>query len=312
MRTKKTNVAAVIVADLHLRDSVPDCRTDAFLEKQAYKLDFIRQACGGILGQPDIPLLIAGDLFHHWRPSPFLLSMAIQSLPKKVYAITGQHDLPYHNLNLIQQSGFYTLMKAGILKSSTNPFFFAEEEKFCVAGFHYGQHQRALSFKNPTEKPLIGLFHLFTYQGTKPWPSFTRPDASAILKSLPQFDLLIIGDNHQVFEAIDKSGRMLLSPGCMMRQSLAAREHKPSIWLWIPGQEPERIPIPIQENIMADVDHVAGYDMEAYAQKLGDSFLSHKLSFNDNLNAVLDEAEANERIRQIIARSMEGNKEGNK
>jgi DNA repair exonuclease SbcCD nuclease subunit len=64
---------AILGADLHIRESVPACRIDDYINAQWTKLLFIQNLCE----KNGCPFLVAGDLFDHWKPSPYLLSRCI-------------------------------------------------------------------------------------------------------------------------------------------------------------------------------------------------------------------------------------------
>jgi len=85
---------------MHLREDTPTCFIGDFQKEQWTAMDFISD----LQEKYDCAVIHAGDLFHHWKPSPWLLSMAIQHLPKVFYTIYGQHDLPQHNTELMSKS----------------------------------------------------------------------------------------------------------------------------------------------------------------------------------------------------------------
>lgn len=60
-----------------------------------------------------LPLIIAGDLFDIPKPSPGLIRFAWELLPDRVYAVAGQHDLPNHSLEELDESGLGLLVTGG-------------------------------------------------------------------------------------------------------------------------------------------------------------------------------------------------------
>lgn len=309
MRTKKRKPLCAIISDPHLRDSQPPCRSDLFMNIQFGKLDFIRKICRNLNAPVEIPLLISGDVFHHWKPSPFLLSRAIELLPENVWAIAGQHDLPFHNLQQFHESGLNTLVQAKKIQGGGTPFYITEEENFVLAGFHYGAHNNAKHVKNMWDKPLIGLFHFLTYLGKNPWPGFKGPDAEEVLDSLPQFDLIIVGDNHEWF-SLTKHDRTILSPGALSRQNLGEIKHLPHIWTW-DGKRVDQIPIPISPEeecfYQERIDRNKGdAGLLAYAEHVRKTKPMRSLSFADNLEVIMNKHEVEPRTRHLIAASMEG------
>jgi DNA repair exonuclease SbcCD nuclease subunit len=121
-RTKSNKkVTAILCSDWHIREDTPTCWTGNFLDEQWINI----QCVSNLQSKHKCPVIHAGDLFHHWKPSPWLLSMMISLLPKQFYTIYGQHDLPQHNWELRNKSGIYTLEQAGAVT--------------VLDGCHYGQ-----------------------------------------------------------------------------------------------------------------------------------------------------------------------------
>ncbi|KKL45777.1 hypothetical protein LCGC14_2352220, partial [marine sediment metagenome] len=105
------SVQAVMTADWHLRDSIPVCRTDDFWKAQWAKVDFVAD----LQIVYNCPVFHSGDLFHHWKASPYLLSATLKHLPKNFHTVYGNHDLPQHSIELTERSGVHTLEMADAL-----------------------------------------------------------------------------------------------------------------------------------------------------------------------------------------------------
>ena len=67
------NVDLILTSDWHLRESTPECRTDDFWEAQWKKIDFIKE----LSEKHGAFVFVAGDIFHHWKPSPNLIRKTI-------------------------------------------------------------------------------------------------------------------------------------------------------------------------------------------------------------------------------------------
>ena len=101
----------ILSADWHLRDDIPQCRErDEYLVAQERKLKFIHD----LVLDNGATLLIAGDIFDAWKPSPWLISLAIRYIPPGTIVVPGQHDLPAHNLQELSKTGLQTLAEAGV------------------------------------------------------------------------------------------------------------------------------------------------------------------------------------------------------
>mgnify|MGYP000873212107 CR=1 FL=1 len=226
-------VIAILTADWHLRDSIPICRTDKFEETQWRKVRFVSE----IQKKYDCIVLHAGDLFHHWKPSPYLLSQTIKYLPKKFYTVYGNHDLPQHNLNLKEKSGIYTLEVSGILK--TLPYF------------HYGE---ALERKEKDSKIIV--MHKMVYQSELPWPGCNDYKAIDLIKKWREINgegtrIIVTGDNHKSFVVEDKD-TVLVNPGSLTRQTADQANHQPCIYILYSDYTVEKIYIPIRKEAVTN------------------------------------------------------------
>lgn len=217
IKIKNKKPDSILCSDFHLREDQPTCRTDNFPKTQWIKVDFIRN----LQIEHDCPVIHAGDLFHHWKPSPYLLSETIQHLPDNFWTVYGQHDLPQHNLDLAYKCGINTLEKA--------------EKLIILKGTHWGQSKPAdQEIWSYSERNIIRAYsernilvwHIMTYQGKKPWPDCVDPTATKLLRKYPEYDLIVTGDNHQSFVE-EYEGRLLVNPGSITRQTAAQSDHKP-------------------------------------------------------------------------------------
>lgn len=221
----------IITADIHLQEKQPVCRKDDFYEKQWSKLDFI-----SVLQQVhDCPVIHAGDLYEHWKPSPHLLSKTIEHLPNNFHTIYGNHDLPQHNLELSHKSGIYTLWVADKLS--------------ILGGCHWGEIPIKPTLIINGKKILV--WHAMTYQGIKPWHDCTAPKASKLLRKYPQFDLIITGHNHKPFTE-EHEDRLIVNAGSIFRLEADQINHKPRVYLWYADTNTVKpVYIPIEGGVIS-------------------------------------------------------------
>lgn len=204
-------VDAILTSDWHLREDKPVCRTDNFWFKQWKKLHFISD----LQQEYNCPVIHAGDLFHHWKPSPHLLTMAMRYLPEMFYTIYGQHDLPQHNLDLAFKSGVRCLEMADRLT--------------VLSGVHFGQ-TKYMDCELYDDRRIL-VMHKLVIAGAPLWPGCDAPTATNVLATECDYDLIVTGDNHQSFYA-RKNGRLLVNPGSLTRQTTDQIDHKPCVYLW--------------------------------------------------------------------------------
>jgi DNA repair exonuclease SbcCD nuclease subunit len=298
-RTKQTKKAeavkadAILTADWHLREPEknPICRTDNFWETQWKKVKFI----SNLQEQHDCPVFHAGDLFDHWKPSPYLLSMAITHLPKDFRTVYGNHDLPQHNLDLIHKTGIYTLQHAKALS--------------VLDVYHWGQDPKthaAKELETVVKGNFVLVWHIYTYQ-TKTWPGNTAPKAAKLLRQYPKYDLILTGDNHQAFVE-EYEGKLLVNPGSIFRMDADQIDFKPRVYLYYADTNSvEPVFLPIEPVITRE--HIEGKEerdnrIQAFVERLNTDY-EGGVSFEDNLEKFFSNNRVHTSIKDIIYKSLE-------
>lgn len=299
-RTKTNKPSAILTSDWHLREDQPICRTDDnFIHTQMDKLEFI----ASLRHRYKCPVIHAGDLFHHWKPSPYLLSLAIHCLPgndgnqgPSFSTVYGQHDLPQHNLELADKCGVNTLAAAHKLK--------------VLHGVHYGQAPDEDSgvFLFGAEHRQILVWHKMTWIGKQPWPGCTDPSAEELLDKYPECALIVTGDNHKSF-TFEKDGRLLVNPGAITRQTAAQATVKPKVYLWYAETNTvEPVYLPIKRDVISreHIEHKAQRDsrIEAFISRL-DSEWEAEISFEENLKRFAAKNKIRDSVMQLIQEAIE-------
>lgn len=282
----------IITGDWHLREDTPVCRTDVEFQKDQWDcVDFVSD----LQKKYKCPVIHSGDLFNHWKPSPWLLSMTMQHLPDQFWTIYGNHDLPQHNLDLANKCGINVLLNAGKLKT--------------MDIVHWGMKPndaKKMSIDPGFNKRIL-VWHVMNYQGKPPWPGCTDPSAASLLRKYP-YDLLITGHNHKPFVE-EYNGRILVNPGSLTRQSADQIDYKPRVWLWY-AAENKVVPIylPIEEGVISR-DHI---EVQAERENRIDAFISKlntdweaSLSFEENLEIFEKENNVRKSVMSIIYKSLE-------
>ena len=244
------------------------------------------------------PVIHAGDLFDKWKPSPWLLRMAIEHIPDQFCTIFGQHDLPQHSLDLVSKCGTLVLHSA--------------KKLIILDQCHWGQSPSKQSNVNhilniPKE---ILVWHHMTYQ-KKPFPGVSGGFAAGILRKYPQYDLICCGDNHQSFVE-EYEGRLLVNPGSMMRMDADQIDFKPSVYLWFAEDNTvQRIYLPIVEGVISrehlDIKEQRNERIDAFVSKLNDEYQA-EMSFEENLESFFNINNVREPIKEIIYKSLENGK----
>jgi len=286
-RTRKNNkqVSLILCSDFHLREDTPVCFTGNWHQEQWNAMLFLKL----LQEKYGCCIVCAGDVFHHWKPSPWLLSQTIDCLPKDLFVIYGQHDLPQHSWDLRNKSGIYTLEKAGKLT--------------VLRGCHYGQEPDKIG---DLDKNIL-IWHHLTYL-TTPFPGATGGNAISILKKYPQFDLIVTGDNHCSFYT-EYNGRILVNPGNLTRQVADQIDYQPRVALWYADTNTiEWVNIPIAKDVISreHIDHKQKRDerIDAFISRL-DSDFKAELSFEDNLEAFFQLNNIRDSVKEIIYKAIE-------
>lgn len=280
---------AILTGDWHLREDQPVCRTDDFWEMQWKQVDFV----ANLQATYDCPVLCSGDLFHHWKPSPNLISKAMAHMPHNFYTVYGNHCLPQHNLDLAYKSGVFTLLQAGKIK--------------LLMDVHWGQTPNAQSGRVWNDRKIL-VWHVMTYIGELPWPGCVDTKAHQLLRRYSTYDLILTGHNHKSF-TVRSSDRLLVNPGSLNRQSADQIDHKPAVWLWYAKTNtvtPAYIPI---NNGAVSREHI---DIQTERDDRIAAFVTHMnrdwkadLSFEDNLERHLQSNKTKKSIKNLIYKSLE-------
>lgn len=281
----------IITSDWHLREDIPVCREDEeFQAAQWGKVQFVKD----LQAKYKCPVIHGGDLFNHWKPSPWLLSKTIQHLPDDFYTIYGNHDLPQHALELQDKCGIYNLNQA--------------KKLVILKGVHWGQDAEDYD----GERDFFGgcgmlVYHTMTYQGQPPWPGCTDPKASKLLRKYPEYDLIVSGHNHQAFTETHKE-RLLVNPGSLMRQDADQIDFKPRVYLYYADSNTvEPVFLPIEAGVVSR-EHLEKKNerddrIGAFISKLNDDW-SASLDFRGNLEEFFQVNKIKKPIKKIIHKSL--------
>lgn len=225
---RSRDVIAVLCADLHLSLTPPPARANEkdWLATQAGYLHQLRR----IAERFDVPIICAGDVFHYWRSPPELINWAIEHLPK-MYAIPGQHDLPYHSLEKIKQSAFWTLVQAGIIRFRSNDLLLEHHrprgDSWRFWGYPWGVKPTKPVLRSRTRD--VAVVHRYLYCLDQQTVCSTMKSACFRTTDFTGFDVVVIGDNHIPW---DHRGAVYgFNCGSFMRRNQDEHRHLPRVGL---------------------------------------------------------------------------------
>ncbi|OQC75314.1 MAG: Calcineurin-like phosphoesterase superfamily domain protein [Spirochaetes bacterium ADurb.Bin001] len=321
-RTKRSvgkKADAILVADLHLTDKTPVSRKDDYLDAQRKKLVFLRELS---TKNGECPILCAGDVFDHWKASPWLSSFAYLHLPTPLICIPGQHDLPGHNIEEYWKAALGLLDtvtfadKIGVFKGSRHPRI-QTNNGLHVFGVPFGQLDEFSPEKEVEEvwrsaNPgrLILLIHELVFPDKRPgnWGKEGYTATEILERYGDLFDLIVSGDNHQSF-VVNKGGYLLVNPGSMMRITTDQKDFKPRCYLYYANSNTvEPVYFPIEENVH-DISHIKHKNERderiiAYIERMRGGW-EVGLSFKKNLEAFFSENKTPRKVKEIIWQALE-------
>ena len=206
VRSEPENVPlALVVSDVHLSTLPPTLHAD--------NLDWfghIERNFEWLFGQAkefNVPILIAGDVFDKAITDSRLLSFVISLFrrsPQPIYTIPGNHDLPFHSIDRVEESGYAVLVKSGVLiDCSDSQLYTRNNTSVQVHGYHWLKPFDSPIVQNP-DAIQIALVHRMITDGTAGWyPGCEKHTVNTVMRDFRHyFHYTVFGDNHVPFEYV--------------------------------------------------------------------------------------------------------------
>lgn len=227
---------AIVCSDIHLSHLPPIARTGeanwyGVMKRQLQELKALKKELD------PIPLICAGDVFDHWRSPPELINFALKYLPE-MYAITGQHDLPYHNYEDLHRSAYWTLVQAGLIYH-IEPLESQRINSIDVVGLPWG----ASADTSKEFKGDLAVIHSYCWKGKRiPGLTTDRTHHDSWWKDLKRrgFKAALFGDNHHGFLA---NNGHLLNSGTFFRRKISESDYQPKVGILLTSYRFVRVPI---------------------------------------------------------------------
>ncbi len=298
----------ILTADIHLRDTIPICRTDDFFLAQSNKIKFIKNLQEKY---NNIPILDAGDLLDKWKSSPYLEAWAIRNLPY-IITVPGNHELPSHNINYLDKSSLSVLEAAGkikILKDDKEILSNYDKygDQFSITGFPWNIPIK--KYDGDFKGRRVAIAHILTYESESIWPGLVAIKGIDLLKKMSGYDLIITGHNHIPFITKYK-GRLLVNPGSMTRAHADQINHKPRVYLWYSENNSiEEVYLPIEDNVISR-EHIERKEkrnerVDSFVNRLKDEY-EIGISFEKNLEAYFSTNRVRYQVKDLIQESING------
>ncbi len=315
-RTSKVpdNVTAILTADLHLSTRVPVARTDDYLAAQLAKLEWLK----ALQAKYGCPVIDGGDLFDHWKASPWLSAKAYEALPPML-TVPGNHDLPEHSLRRYDHSALHLLAATRkditVMNSTKDDLDYYESRRREVVriwAYPFGtfDHRKLPDIKLTKGTTNVLVLHEFVWPGLKPpWPDAPGYMAQALLRQVAsRFDLVVTGDNHRAFVEYYE-GTILVNPGSMMRSTADQATYRPRCYLYDSiTHTATPVYYPIERGVVSDEHLVKAQARDervaAYIENMNKQWVQG-LSFKANLNAFFNANDTPRLVKELIWQQME-------
>ena len=225
-----SEVLLVAVSDLHLDHKPPGARAERgsrWYDAMKRQLTELREVCE----EYDCPLVVAGDVFNDgWRTTrtpPELVNFAIDQFsqfPKEVYAVPGQHDLPYHRYNDMKRSAYWTLVKSKVVTHLPSGHVFARGS-YTLEGVPWGCPVPERASKGSAVH--IAVVHRYCWWADRCHPGCDPKDNVAhVPNQFPGYGVVLFGDNHKGFQT-KVGGASVSNCGTFMRRGADEKEYVP-------------------------------------------------------------------------------------
>lgn len=209
----------IATSDWHVRGTTPKHRIDEYGDSILNKIGWIVRKANKL----NVPILVAGDIFHNIRVGLRSINRLIIILKKckhGVFCVPGQHDKEHHANDMIP-TPYFTLIKCEAItdlgKVPVNNIY----------GIGWGDDPIIETAPNNS----IVVTHFCT---TPENPPFFLEDnalsAEDVLNSFSDFKIVITGDYH-IPHVLKKDGRLLVNPGCIGRSSKDQVDFQPVVYL---------------------------------------------------------------------------------
>lgn len=245
---------AILCGDIHLCHTAPLARGGEpdWYEAMARPLRWLR----AVADTTGAPIVYAGDIFDRWYAPARLISWAIDNLPPG-YAIPGQHDLPQHNYDDRDSTGYGILCKAGVLQDLPpgRCYPVPVRDGLVLYGYPWG-HDIAACPDYVDDRVHIAVSHRFVYRD-KATGYTGAPKGGQVGRHSPgggrslrgvcdTYDIAHFGDNHKPF--IEGN---IVNTGGFYRRTIAEVSHEPGVVVVMENGTTARVTYETDKEVMA-------------------------------------------------------------
>lgn len=284
-------IRCLVSSDWHIRSDKPRCRVDDWYTAQLERIRWVVQQ----INKYKCPMFVPGDILNSGATNQEIENMLIAELKKAefpIYAIPGNHDLPYHSMNQLHKSTYWVLVQAGVLQDVTGNVLDG------VTGVPYGQ-------PIPTGKGIL-LCHTAVYPHEPP-PYMIHAESAEDMLNAHDYELILSGHIHMPFTT-QVGNKTLINAGGILRQEADEKYAQRMLYLYDNGSI-EAIPCPMQVD---DVEQ--GYLLDEKAKKERSNAFVERikvsegigLSFKANVRTTLENMEVSKEVEELLFKAIDG------
>lgn len=293
---------AILTSDWHFSAVVPAARS-AEPDWLAAQKRVIDELAGLQKSLGDVPIIVAGDLFDKWHaPSATyeLTNFLIDTLPDKIIAIPGQHDLPCHSYSDRHRSPYGTLVRAGKIVD-LKPGCPCVRGQLVLHGFPWGYPVEP--FTGNTEGFIhLAVVHAYIWQVGYSYKDAPKDQHADYYKAkLAGFDCAVFGDNHSSFML----GTKILNSGTIMRRKSDERSYKPRVGILYDDAHIEQHFLDVSKDLWLEETAVASdsgsqdFDASGFITSLN-GLGPDSLDFRAAVNRCMDQRKVDADVRRIV------------
>ncbi len=232
-----------------------------------------------------------------------------------MYAVPGQHDLPYHRLSDIHKSSFWTLVEAGkvTMLNWENPICLDGWHPIRLHGFPWGVKPKPLD--NPHDLMLeVAVVHRMIWTRRTGYPDAPEDRRlHSYERQLRGYDIAVFGDNHKPLSARLSSGCRVFNCGGFFRRRVDEISHRPSVGLLHTDRSITRHYLDCFQDRFIETDELkvleaAGLDdLSEFVDELN-ALGGAMIDFREALHRYLDAKRVSHAVRKVILQSLENGK----
>lgn len=318
-----TKTIAILCSDLHFSERPPVARSaepDWFAAQERAWDEICSEA-----DEMDVPILIAGDLFDHWKAPPSVITFAMKMFEgTQIYAVPGQHDLPNHSLEEMNRSAYGTLVEAQVIedlskRAVTHLIDPMNEEsgRIRILGFPWGREIHELEGREDYQNDntiYVCLAHKFVWQGSDYGWAPNESHFSEVMKSLRGYDVAVFGDNHGSF-LVERNGLTIFNCGSMMARRSDERNYVPKFGILMSDGRVVRQGMDTSKDEWLEPDQVIEqiadeFNVGGLADEL-ESLGVDSLDFAAVLEQEMRKRETSDSVRQLVKEVLDGYRNNN-